>query len=111
MTMHLFQFKNNRFRFSYCSTSCTLFLICAKLAICSPNFVQVGRDRKMVFAGWDIKNVEPKVRLFFMSHPAKNCFLIKTFPYESKILRTHIIFCRDCTFLKPGGLENSRLMQ
>ena len=62
------------------------------LAICSPNFIQVGkgRDWKMVFCRVrDIKNVEPKARLFFMSNPVKNCFLIESFRYENKILRTH----------------------
>ena len=59
------QFKFNFYPF-YC---CCQFQSSSKgstLAICSPNCVQIwkGRDRKMVFCRWDIKNVEPKARLF-----------------------------------------------
>ena len=50
--------------------------------------------RKQFFSGWDIKNVEPKARLFFMSNPVKNSFQIETFPYENKILRAHNIFVK-----------------
>ena len=49
-------------------------------------------------------------RDFFMSNPVKNCFLIETFLYENKILRTHNLFCRSCTFLIARGLENSCLL-
>ena len=45
-----------------------------------------------------------------MSNPVKNCFLIETFLYENKILRTHNFFCRNCTFLKARELENSCLL-
>ena len=41
---------------------------CTEIAICSPNCVQIwkGSDRKMVFSGWVIKNVELTVRLFYV---------------------------------------------
>ena len=50
--------------------------------------VEIG---KCFFAGGDIKNVEPKARLFYVK-PCKNCFLIETFLYENKILRTNNFF-------------------
>ena len=56
--------------------------------------------RKQFFAGGDIKNVKPKATLFFMSNPIKNCFLIETFLYENKILRTHNFFLSKLHFFK-----------
>ena len=75
-----------------------------KIAICSPNFVQVirGRDRKMDFG-------------------IAKTFLIKVFHYKNKILRPHNFFRQilgctspvifqitgllDVKFEKIGGLE------
>ena len=67
----------------------------------SPNCVQIwkGRDQKTVFCRVRCKKCRAKVRLF-LSHPVKNSFLIETFLYKNKILRTHNFFCRDCTFFK-----------
>ena len=70
-------------------------LLC--IAICSPNCVQIwkGRDQKTVFC---------RVR------HKKTCFLIESFLYENKILRTHNFFCRNCNFLNATVLENSCLL-
>ena len=64
-----------------------------EIAICSQNCVQIWKGReKWFFAGWD---------------PVKKCFLIETFLYKNKILRTNNYFCRKHTILKAKGLENS----
>ena len=77
-----------------------------KIAICSPNCVQIwkSRDRKMVFCRVRHKKcrAKAKARLFYV----KPCN--KTFLYENKILRTHNFFCWN--FLKARGLENSCLL-
>ena len=43
-----------------------------------------------------------QARLFYVK-PCKNCFLIKTFLYENKILRTHNFFVESALFLKQDG--------
>ena len=49
---------------------------CTEIAICSANCVQIwkGRDRKMIFSGWVIKNVELTVRLFYVKPCKRTSF-------------------------------------
>ena len=54
----------------------TKMLKVKEMAICSPNFTQVGkgRDRNTDFCRVRQENVKPKERLFFMSNPVKTVF-------------------------------------
>ena len=45
----------------------------SEIAICSPNFVKLAKGRSRFCAGWDIKNVEQKARLFYVK-PCKKLF-------------------------------------
>ena len=70
------------------------------IANCSPNCVQIwkGRDQKTVFCRVRHIKCRAKCETFFMSNPVKNCFLIETFLYENKILRTHNFFVETALF-------------
>ena len=64
------------------------------LAICSTNFVQVGKVRDQFFAGGETLEMLSQRRDFFMSNPLKNCPLIKNLS-----LQEHITFLVKTAFL------------
>ena len=65
---------------------------------------------KWFFAGWDIKNVEPKARFFYVKPCKKYVFWSKPFYMRTKFWEHITFFCQSCTFLKARGLENPSLL-
>ena len=63
-----------------------------------------------VFCRWDLKNVEPKARLFLCQTLKKTVFWWKPFYVRTKFWEHITFFCQDSTFLKARGLENSCLL-
>ena len=63
------------------------------IAIYSQNCVRIwkGRDRKTVFSGWDIKDVEQTARLFYVK-PCKKMFSDQSLSLMRKIFWEHITF-------------------
>ena len=52
------------------------------IAICSQNIVQVGKGNRLKLAGWDIKNVDPKARVLYVSEFFVNLFFRKSGGWE-----------------------------
>ena len=59
--------------------------------------------RKQFFTGFDIKKSLAFGSTFFMSHPAKNCFPISTFPCLNTIWRTN-------SYCLTSGLDKNQMI-